>query len=200
METLYTFFDIVPFGYFFLSATIFLIGIYLAPTIVERNVSFLLWYPRKMRSLMEKIISTRLPIVLIFLLIFTLNNLSLFLSLLSGFLIIGPLLSAFLTGLNVAIVSYEMLGWQGIWQILVNPVAWLEFPAAWLSFAMGFKIALTIFTQNWEAGVATFHQLLPFYIKIVVLLLFIAGILESALIRIMEKFQPPDDNPPSGEQ
>ncbi len=194
MTTIYQFFELVPFGYFFLSATLFLIGIYIAPAIVEKNVAVLLWYPRQMRRLMEKIMSRKLPAILIFLLIFTLNNFSLFSSFVSGFLIVGPLVSAFLTGLNVAIVSYEMMGWQGVWQILVNPVAWLEFPAAWLSFAMGIKIGLATYASGWGGAVTEFHSLLPFYFKLVVILLFVAGILETVLIRIMERLQPPDDD------
>ncbi len=194
MTTIYSFFELVSFGYFFLSATLFLMGIYLAPTIVEKDIRLLLWYPRKMRRLMEKIMARKLPAVLIFLLIFTLNNFSLFSSFLSGFLVIGPLVSAFLTGMNVAIVSYEMMGWQGVWQILVNPVAWLEFPAAWMSFAMGMKVGLATLSGGWTGGVTEFELLLPYYLKLVVLLLFIAGILETALIRIMERLQPPDDD------
>ena len=194
LGTIYSFFEIVPFGYFFLSATLFLIGIYIAPAVVEKEVTFLLWYPRKMRRFMEKLLARKLPIVFIFLLIFTLNNLSLFSSFIAGFIVIGPFLSAFLTGLNVAIVSYEMMGWQGVWQILVNPVAWLEFPAAWLSFAMGIKLAVVTLSGGWNSAVQEFELLLPYYLKLVVLLLFVAGILETALIRIMERFQPPDDH------
>jgi len=194
LGTIYSFFEIVPFGYFFLSATLFLIGIYIAPAVVEKEVAFLLWYPRKMRRFMEKLLARKMPIVFIFLLIFTLNNLSLFSSFIAGFVVIGPFLSAFLTGMNVAIVSYKMMGWQGVWQILVNPVAWLEFPAAWLSFAMGIKLAVVTLSGGWSSAVQEFELLLPYYLKLVVLLLFVAGILETALIRVMERFQPPDDH------
>ncbi len=194
MGVIYSFFEGVPFGFFFLSATLFLLGIYVAPVVVEREISWLLWYPRKMRRFMEKLLARKIPVVLIFLLIFTLNNISLFSSFLSGFLVVGPFVSAFLTGLNVAIVSYEMMGWQGVWQILVNPVAWLEFPAAWLSFAMGIKLAVVTVQGGWQPAYAEFELLLPYYLKLVVLLLFIAGVLETALIRIMERLQPPDDD------
>jgi Stage II sporulation protein M len=137
---------------------------------------------------MERFFKTKRAFVILFLIIFSLNNLSLFTSFLSGFLVILPPLAAFITGLNVSIVSFELMGWKGIWQILINPVAWLEFPAAWLSFAMGFRLAETILTRHsFQLAIDEFTHLLPVYLKYVLTLLFVAALLEAGMIVFAEK-------------
>lgn len=181
-------FEAVNYTYFFISAVLFLAGIYSGPVVVEKNIRWLMTYPLYMKLLMEKYFKTKRAFIFLFLIIFSLNNLSLFTSFLSGFLIILPPIVAFITGLNVAIISFELMGWQGIWQILVNPVAWLEFPAAWLSFAMGFRLSETMVTKgSFQMTIDKFSSLLPIYFKYVFALLLLAALLETALIVIAEK-------------
>ena len=187
---IHSFLESVDYPFFFLSAILFIAGIYAAPLVVEKNISILLKYPRWMRGVIEKFVKKKLSFLLLFLVIFFFNNLSLFGSFASGFLIILPPLAAFFTGLNVAIISFDMMGWKGIWQMLVNPVAWLEFPAAWISFALGFQLArfqLKVF--SFPKAAELFGHLVPVYMKYVFSLLLIAGILETALIIMMEKFK-----------
>ena len=181
-------FEAVNYTYFFVSAVLFLAGINTGPVVVEKNISWLMAYPLLMKRLMEKYFKTKRAFIILFLIIFGLNNLSLFTSFLSGFLVILPPVAAFITGLNVSIISYELMGWQGIWQILINPVAWIEFPAAWLSFAMGFRLAQTM-AANASLRMTTdqFIILLPIYFKFVFTLLFLAALLEAALIVFAEK-------------
>ncbi len=194
IEAIRNLFDWVDYTYFFLSAVLFLAGIYLAPNVVEKNIRFLLRYPRWMRRLMEKYFTRKYPFLVLFLIIFSLNNVSLFVSFLSGFILIGPPVAAFLTGLNVAVISYDMLGWRGIWQVLVNPVAWLEFPAAWISFALGFRLSEAFWSSHdWSRVQEQFWILLPLYVKYVMVLLFIAALLESALIVLAERMKDEDD-------
>lgn len=180
-------FDAINYTYIFISAVLFLIGINTGPIVVEKNIRWLMAYPLMMKRWMEKYFKTKRAFLILFLIIFSLNNLSLFTSLLSGLFIILPPVAAFLTGLNVSIISFELMGWRGIWQILVNPVAWLEFPAAWLSFAMGFRLSETLLTENFHVTIDAFLSLLPIYFKYVVTLLFIAALLEAALIVFAEK-------------
>ncbi|NOX37114.1 MAG: stage II sporulation protein M [Calditrichaeota bacterium] len=188
-------FDLINYTYFFLSAVLFLGGIYVAPNVVEKNIGFLLKYPRWMRRVMERYFTRKYPFLVLFTIIFLLNNLSLFTSFLSGFILIGPPIAAFLTGLNVAIVSYDMMGWRGIWQILVNPVAWLEFPAAWISFAMGFRLAEAFWLHHsWATVQEQFWILLPVYGKYVMVLLFIAALLESGLIVLAERMNDEEED------
>lgn len=181
-------FEAVNYAYFFISAVLFLIGINTGPIVVEKNIRWLMAYPLLMKRLMEKYFETKRAFVILFLIIFSLNNVSLFTSFLSGFLIVLPPIAAFITGLNVAIISFELMGWQGIWHILVNPVAWLEFPAAWLSFALGFRLSETLLKSNsLQVTMDTFITLLPVYFKYVFTLLFLAAILETALIVFAQK-------------
>lgn len=181
-------FEILHFTYIFIAALLFLMGIYLAPIIVEKKINWLLIYPRWVAKIIEKYFSPRWGLIPLFLIILLLNNLSLFGGFISGFSLILPFLFAFLTGLNVAIVGYDILGWQGIWHLLVNPVAWLEFPAAWISFAMGIKISAEIVdSKSFLRAFPLFENLLPLYFKYVFVLLVIAAILESGLIIWAEK-------------
>ena len=178
----------VHFAYIFCAAMLFIAGIYLAPTIVEKKIAWLLIYPRWVAKLMEKYFSVRWGFLLIFFLILTLNNLSLFAGFLSGFFILLPFIAVFLTGFHVAVIGYDLMGWQGIWHLLVNPVAWLEFPATWISFGMGIRLSLVlVITRNLPLTIETFQNLLPLYLKYVFTLLFLAALLESALILWADK-------------
>lgn len=181
--------------YLFLSALLFMIGIYLGPVAAEREMTFLLKYPRWMLNLMNRYFKSGYNFLIIFLLILFLNNLSLFSSFISGFVVIGPPLAAFLTGFNVAVISYEMMGWRGVWHILMNPVAWLEFPAAWISFGLGFELAKKQVAQfNWQVAFELFNSLWPVYLKYVFILLFLAAVLETVMIVFMRRFPDEEEN------
>jgi hypothetical protein len=181
-------FEAINYTYFFVSAVLFLVGINTGPIVVEKNIQWLMAYPLLMKRLMDRYFKTKRAFIILFFIIFILNNLSLFTSFLSGFLVVLPPFAAFVTGLNVSIISFELMGWKGIWQILVNPVAWLEFPAAWLSFAMGFRLAETIITRHsFHFAIDEFTFLLLMYFKYVLTLLFIAALLEAAMIVFAEK-------------
>lgn len=174
---------VIDLHYLILSALLFLIGMYVGPTAVERDITFLLKYPRWMFGIMRRWVEHRRGFGKIFLLIFLANNLSLFSSFASGLVIVGPVLAAFMTGFNVAVISFDLMGWRSLWFTLINPVAWLEFPAAWLSFALGFKLAEYQwlhgdFTATWQYLLS----LLPVYGKYVMSLLLIAAVLETAII------------------
>lgn len=186
-------FEAINLSYFFLSALLFLTGVYVGPIAAEKEIGFLLRYPRWIFRIMQRYFNLNVSFWILFPLIFILNNISLFSSFLSGFLIIGPPAAAFITGFNVAVISYDMMGWRGIWQILVNPVAWLEFPAAWIALSLGFELAQLLLTEfNWQNTFALFNDLWPIYIKYVGILLLIAALLESGLIVIGRRF--PDDS------
>ncbi len=172
----------VNFAYIFVAAVLFVGGIYFAPAVVDRNINWLLAYPRWVARLMEKYFSARWGFIPIFLIILILNNFSLFSGFVSGFLVIFPFLIAFFTGFNVSVIGYDMAGWKGVWQMLINPVAWLEFPAAWISFALGFRLASLTAENGFAAAGQAFHTLLPLYFKYVFSLLLVAAILESLLI------------------
>jgi hypothetical protein len=88
-----------------------------------------------------------------------------------------------------------MMGWRGVWHILMNPVAWLEFPAAWISFSLGFELAKKQVAQfNWQAVFELFNSLWPVYLKYVFILLFLAAVLETVMIVFMRRFPDEDEN------
>jgi hypothetical protein len=181
-------FEKIQFVNIFIAAFLFIAGIYFAPSIVDRNIRWMLVYPRWVANLMEKYFSARWGFLSVFLLILVLNNFSLFTGFFSGLLVIFPFLAAFFTGFHVAVIGYDLMGWQGIWHLLINPVAWLEFPASWISFGMGIRIAtVVISTKSLSNGMHIFNQLLPLYFKYVFTLLVIAALLETGMILWVEK-------------
>ena len=191
-------FDVLSLTYFFLSAIIFVGGLYYGPIAVEKEITVLLRYPRWIHDTMERYFKTDFHFLLIFFLIFILNNVSLFSGFISGFIIIGPLLAAFYTGFNVSVITFDMMGWKGIWHILTNPVAWLEFPAAWISFGLGFQIAeLQMLAFNSPDTFALFDSMLPIYISYVAGLLLVAAIVETGIIvigrKMMDTMEKDDD-------
>ena len=176
-------------SYMTASAIIFLGGIYFGPVAVDNEVTSLLRYPRWIRRVMEQYFRPEAMAVLIFGIIFFLNNFSLFASFLSGVFIFFPILAAFFTGFNVAVISYELAGWQGIWQVLVNPVAWLEFPAAWMSFALGLQLAeVQLGSVPPAETMQAITELAPTYFTYVLPLLLIAAILETVIIKMSSRF------------
>ncbi len=187
----------VPYVFMFVAAVFFLLGIYFAPAVVEKNIRWLLVYPRWMARLMEKFFKSRRNFLILFVIILTLNNLSLFTGVLSGLLVGLPLFGVFFTGFNVAVITYDMMGWQGVWQILVNPVAWLEFPASWISYGMAFHLNYVFLkTGSFHQTFQNFTELLPLYGKYVFTLLLAAALLESTLIRLADKYSPHDGEEP----
>jgi hypothetical protein len=181
-------FEKIQFVNIFVAALLFIAGIYFAPSIVDKNIHWMLVYPRWVAKLMEKYFSARWGFLAVFLLILVLNNFSLFTGFLSGFILILPFLAAFFTGFHVAVIGYDLMGWQGIWHLLINPVAWLEFPASWISFGMGIRVATVIMTtSSLKNGMEVFKQLMPLYFKYVFTLLVIAALLETGMILWVEK-------------
>ncbi len=187
-------FEIVNPAYFYLSAMLFVIGIYCAPIAVEKEIDFLLQYPRWIFRMMEHYFKTGLGFWVTFLLILVLNNISLFSSFLFGFLIITPPLFAFLTGFNVAVISFDIGGWKGIAQIFLNPIAWLEFPAAWLSFSMSFKLAeVQLEKADLAVTAEMFAGLSPLYLKYIFTVLICAALLEAAFIILTRRLEKEDE-------
>ena len=177
--------EAIDLTYFFLSSLLFFAGIYLAPTAIEKNLDFLLRYPRWILRITRKYFNDSLNIVAVFLIIFSMNNLSLVSSFLSGIFVVLPPIAAFLTGFNISVMSYELMGWRGIWQILVNPVAWLEFPAAFISFSLAHRLAESQLTHSgWNETMLLLGELWPVYLKYVFTLLLASATLETLLIAV----------------
>ena len=99
-------FQTVDFTYFFLSSLLFFAGMYFGPLAVERNIRFLLAYPRWMLRFTRRMFNHEISPLILFSLILLLNNLSVMTSFLSGLLVILPPFAAFFTGFNVAVIGF----------------------------------------------------------------------------------------------
>ena len=187
--------DNLNLAYLFLSAILFFVGIYLGPVAVDRQWTALLRYPRWLFALVERWIRGRHQFLWLFPAIFLLNNISLCSSFLAGLLVFPAPLLAFFTGFNVSVVTYDIMRWRGIWMMLTNPVAWLEFPAAWISFALGFQLAEHQLRNGFNPFLpAELPTLMLLYLSYVALLLLLAAALEAGMISFMQHRADQDDD------
>ena len=92
-----------------LAGILFTLGIMLADPVFERNITWLISYPVWVYKNIEKLMDHLSNSLLTFLFIFFFNAINLFLGLVSGFLILLPVLLAIWTGLNVGIIVRKMM-------------------------------------------------------------------------------------------
>ncbi|MCI0513503.1 stage II sporulation protein M [candidate division KSB1 bacterium] len=169
-----------------LSAGIFLLGIVVAPWVLKNEINFLIRYPLWVFRTLSKYIDQERGILPLFILIFSLNVLSLSLDVLSGWGGVLPFLFAFLTGLNIALISFKIGGHSGILALLFNPVALLELPAAWLALSGGMQIGVNVLKFDYsELTLGVFRQVLDLFVFVVIPLLAISALLESILITLI---------------
>lgn len=171
---------------FFLSAGIFLLGIFSAPWVIQRKLRFLTGYPMWVYRRLSEYLDHEHGFLSLFLLIFSLNAFSLFINLLSGWSGILPFLFAFWTGLNVAIVACHIGGDSGVLAIFVNPVAWIELPVTWLVLSTAMQLGIEIVKTGFSnEALAIFGTAFNNYVFVVIPLLSFAAFLEVTLIAIV---------------
>jgi hypothetical protein len=175
-------FQNLNFHIYFISTFLFFIGYALAPTAHYKKIKWLTAYPLFILNLMEKHFKFDWAPFKIFIVIFLLNNLSLFLHLLSGWGIIMPFLLAIYLGINIGIVMYQSLQGHFYYSSLLNPVAMLELPAAWLSITLSIQFSIKYFFAVDFIRDVTFSRYLLYFIITVPPLLLVAGIVETFLI------------------
>ena len=90
-------------------------------------------------------------------------------------------------GINIGIVMYHSLEGRYYYLGLLNPVALLELPAAWLSIAMAIQFSLTHYFNLTGFEAISFNQYLKYFTMTVLPLLFVAGVVETILIAKVEK-------------
>jgi len=175
---------------FLSSALFFFIGYALAPTAYYKKISWLTAYPLWIANKLEKIMEHNWKPVLLFLFIFLVNSFSLtidFLSCLAPFL---PPLFAVWTGFNIGIISYHTLGGPFYYASLLNPVALLELPAAFVTFTLAIQYNLQLFSIRLSSVPSpVFSVYLKNYLLLVLPLLLLAGLLESWLIKMSKKME-----------
>ena len=125
-----------------LSALLFFAGLWLAPLVVERDIRPLLCYPLWIWRRVQHWIQPQDSFLRMIMIITLLNATSLLGNILSGLMGVLPFVFAFLVGLHVGvIVIKETNRWAPI-AVILNPVAFLELPATWISLAIGMELGL----------------------------------------------------------
>lgn len=174
----------------FLVGILFVVlGYALAPYIYHKKIKWLVFYPLWMAEKIKNWSERDWNPYVLFLLIFCLNTISLSVSFYSGKLLFLPIFFAVWTGLNVGIITFHTLEGSYYFLALLNPVAALELPAMFIAFAL----ALGYNTQLLHMGVVPvpldFSIYLKTFVMLVLPLLFIAGVLETALIKWTQKME-----------
>jgi len=178
---------------FLVSALLFFIGYAVAPTVYYKHIKWLLAYPMWMAEKMDDWARKKWNGYLLFFFLFSMNTLSLTLDLLSGWVLFLPVVFAIWTGLNVGVITYHTLHGDFYYASLINPVVFIELPAALLAFSMALQMNLSmLIPQDSGTSPASFSQYLVLFLITVLPMLFISGIVESALIIYARKLDKND--------
>jgi len=193
MSTFFKVFENLNLQILILSALLFFIGYAFAPTAYYKKIKWLTAYPFFIIKLMDSFLKKEHATLKIFFILFLLNSFSLFINLISAWGIILPFLLIIYMGLNVGVVIYHSLEGRFYYTGLLNPVAMLELPAAWLSIAMAIQFSLTHFFKIRTVEAIAFSVYLNYFLYTVIPLLLAAGIIETLLIKLGSKTPPPED-------
>jgi uncharacterized membrane protein SpoIIM required for sporulation len=174
--------EIINIQVFFFSALLFFIGYAFAPTAYYKKIKWLTAYPFYIIKVMDSFFKKKHHPLKIFMIIFLLNSFSLFINLISAWGVILPFLVIIYMGINIGIVMYHSLGGKFYYLGLLNPVAILELPAAWLSITMSIQFSLSFFFHDTSIASQPFSEYVLYFISTVVPLLFVAGVIETFLI------------------
>ena len=193
IEKFWDVFTVLEIQTILLAAILFFVGYVLAPTVYYKKIRWLTSYPFFIIHLMDKYFKKEWPALTIFIVILSLNSISLFINLLSGWGILLPFLLIIYTGLNIGVVMYHTLEGQFYYASLLNPVAILELPAAWISVAMGMQFGLNRITESALYAQVGFNKYVEYFFYTVVPLLFLAAIIETVLIIFARKQDQDED-------
>jgi hypothetical protein len=167
---------------FIISALLFFIGYAIAPTAYFKKIKWLTVYPFYIIKLMDAFFQKKHHPIKIFLILFSLNSFSLFLNLLSAWGILMPFLFVVYMGINIGVVIYHSLEGKYYYIGLINPVALIELPAAWLSITMAIQFSLKHFLKLSFLPEVSFGQYVNYFFYTIIPLLILAGIIETILI------------------
>jgi len=106
----------------------------------RRNIRLLTVYPLWLLRKIEALFLENRSFWRLLGLIFGLNSLSLLLNVLSGLGVVLPYFFALLLGVNLGVIVSEISGGRVFLPVILNPVAWIELPAASLSLEIGMMI------------------------------------------------------------
>jgi hypothetical protein len=159
------------------------VGLISGPPVLRRGIRPLCAYPLWVLGRIERLLRHTPGFPALFGLILSLNSASLLLNLLSGFTVLLPALFALLLGLNLGVILARMSGGSVLLPLLLNPVAWLEIPAATVSLAGGIRIGSIMGGAYTAANLkASLVWAVNLYLWFILPLLLTAALLESFLI------------------
>ena len=171
-----------------LSCVLFCLGLFLSVWIVKKKLRIFLFFPLWIWGLVKRYLSPNDHFLKIFLFIFSLNSISLFANLVSGFLLGLPLIFAILLGINIGIIILTETGRLDYIAIFLNPVSLFELPAAWISLSMGIKISISLYPNFlFCSALQMFYKGLYVYFLVIIPLLIISGLIETSLIKAFTK-------------
>ncbi len=173
----------------FTGMVFFFVGYAAAPWIYHKKVKWLLVFPLWIAEKLESWSKKKINAFGLFLFIFGVNNISLTLDLLSGFILFLPILFAVWTGLNIGVVTFHSLKGEFYFAALVNPVALIELPAVFITFALALSYNLQLLEWGGKEFFWQTATYLHSYLGIVLPLLFVAAVIETALIHWAQKIQ-----------
>ena len=186
-------FEVLDSRLIMVAAILFFVGYVLAPTAYYKDIKWLTAYPFFMIRLMDKHFKKDWHAVTIFLVIFLLNSFSLFVNLLSGWVIFLPYMAIIYMGLNVGIIMYHTLEGKYYYLSLINPVTLLELPAAWISVALAIQFSLAPVLGPDYLLPLTFGQCQQFFMQTIIPLLLVGATVETWLIIMARKHEENED-------
>lgn len=173
---------------FIISILLFFVGYAIAPTAYFKKIKWLTAYPFFIIKLMDAFFEKKHHPLKIFFIIFFLNTISLFFNLISAWGILLPFLFIVYMGINIGVVMYHSLEGKFYYVSLLNPVALIELPAAWLSITMAIQFSLQNFMKISFLPTISFTHYIDYFVATIIPMLFFAGILETILIVKGKKF------------
>ena len=180
-------FRVINIQIFIISILLFFVGYAIAPTAYYKKIKWLTAYPFFIIKLMDTFFKKKHQPLKIFFILFTLNTFSLFLNLISAWGILLPFIFVLYMGLNIGVVMYHSLEGKFYYIGLLNPVAILELPAAWLSITMAMQFSLEHFLNISFLPTIGFLQYVDYFLYTIIPILVLAGIIETILIVKNEK-------------
>lgn len=187
IESFLAVFRVINIQIFIISTLLFFVGYAIAPTAYYKKIKWLTAYPFFIIKLMDTFFKNKHHPLKIFFILFTLNIFSLFLNLISAWGILLPFIFVLYMGLNIGVVMYHSLEGKFYYMGLLNPVAILELPAAWLSLTMAMQFSLQHFLNISFLPIIGFLQYVDYFLYTIIPLLLLAGIIETILIVKSEK-------------
>lgn len=171
--------------YLLVSAALMFAGFVSAHPVMKYDIRVLQWYPLWVWRLVREALSPEDSWLKLFVFLFVFNSVSLFVNFVSGWLVVLPYLLVYLLGLNLGVVGIEEAGSGGaVGMLVLNPVAWLELPAAFVATALGMQLGNVVLRGGFSGGFDVFAGFFRVFLLVVLPLLFLAGVFEASLIRL----------------